>query len=95
MITIKRLILFTLFIITLLILIGCNNNNEEIPEELKCTTNDECVPSSCCHSTSCINEEFKQECDGIRCTMECAPNSMDCGQGSCACQNNKCEAVIN
>ncbi|TKJ17708.1 hypothetical protein CEE44_04210 [Candidatus Woesearchaeota archaeon B3_Woes] len=82
-----------LFIITLLVLIGCDN--QEIPQELRCTTNAECVPSSCCHSTSCINEKFKQDCNGIRCTMECAPGTMDCGQGSCACQNNKCEAVIN
>ena len=92
MITIKKPIII-LLITTLLILIGCNN--QEIPQELKCNSDSDCVPASCCHPSSCVNINFKPDCTGIRCTMECAPETMDCGQGSCVCKNNKCEAVIN
>ena len=89
---IKILIFAMLFLTMMMFLVGCKT--PDIPEELKCTTNEDCVANSCCHSSSCINQDYKPNCEGLDCTMECAPGTMDCGQGSCVCENNKCEAKI-
>jgi hypothetical protein len=80
-----------LLIVTLMILTAC----KEIPKEQFCETDQDCIPDACCHPTSCTNKEFKPICKEIACTMECSPNSLDCGQGSCICQNNKCRADFN
>jgi putative hemolysin len=61
----------------------------------ECNTDDDCVPSSCCHPTSCISKQNTPVCEGRICTMNCAPGTLDCGQGSCKCTNNKCGAVLN
>ncbi len=53
-----------------------------------------CVPSSCCHSTSCIPPGQAPDCSNIMCTQECVPGTLDCGQGSCAYVGGKCEAVL-
>ena len=66
-----------------ILLIGCT-------AEIECETDSDCVPSSCCHSTECTARANAPECDLLACTDECAPNTLDCGQGSCICQNNKC-----
>lgn len=60
-----------------------------------CDSNNDCVPASCCHPKSCVVKSSAPKCGRIFCTQECAPNSMDCGQGSCACQENKCVTVFN
>ena len=52
----------------------------------------ECVPSSCCHATSCVEKSQAQDCRGIACTQECKPGTLDCGQGECKAVNGKCEA---
>ena len=67
---------------------------EDISEELRCGSDADCVPASCCHSDSCVNIDFNPDCGDIYCTMECVPGTMDCGQGSCVCENNKCFAKI-
>ena len=87
-------ILFVLLLSTL-ILISCNNVVDEIPEEIKCETDADCVAAECCHPTSCINKNFKSDCKEIACTMSCEPGTLDCGQGSCLCVDNKCSAKIN
>jgi hypothetical protein len=28
------------------------------------------------------------------CTAECAPNTLDCGQGSCLCEKGICKATL-
>ena len=58
---------------------------------LYCKMDEDCVPAQCCHPTSCINKDYKPDCSGIVCTMECAPNTMDCGQGKCVCVDNTCQ----
>jgi len=83
-------ILIFLFVISLLVLTSC----KEVPEELKCTIDEECVASTCCHPDSCVNEDSKPECEGRVCSMNCEPGTMDCGQGKCVCENNKCAAII-
>jgi hypothetical protein len=59
-----------------------------------CKTNENCVPTSCCHPTDCINVDNRPDCKGIMCTEECKPGTMDCGQGHCNCVNNECKAII-
>ncbi len=59
-----------------------------------CNSDSDCVPAECCHPTSCAAKNQKQDCGRVFCTMNCEPGTLDCGQGSCVCINNKCEAVI-
>lgn len=63
-------------------------------DDQSCTQDLDCVPATCCHPSSCINKENAPDCENIVCTMECVPDTLDCGQGSCACINNKCEVII-
>ena len=63
-------------------------------EGAECRTNDECVPAGCCHPSTCAPASEKPDCTGIYCTAECAPGTLDCGQGSCQCIDRKCEAVL-
>src|SRR3989338_9600567 len=68
------------------------------PTELtpdSCQIDAECVPAACCHPGAWVNINNKPNCEGIFCSMECAPETMDCGQGSCRCMNNKCTAIIS
>ena len=58
-----------------------------------CLQDSDCVPEQCCHATSCINKANKFACN-LFCTQECKPNTLDCGQGSCKCINNKCAASL-
>jgi LAS superfamily LD-carboxypeptidase LdcB len=60
----------------------------------ECISDSDCVPSSCCHSDNCVPKDKSPACKGIFCTQECVPATLDCQQGSCKCQNNKCIAVI-
>jgi len=55
----------------------------------ECDINHDCVPSACCHASSCVPKFSAQKCDGVFCTQQCVPGTLDCG-GSCACENNKC-----
>jgi putative hemolysin len=59
-----------------------------------CNTDSDCVPSTCCHPTSCVIKESAPICNAVACTMDCKPGTLDCGQGSCSCVNNKCAALM-
>jgi len=61
--------------------------------EVLCTQDSDCVPEQCCHPTSCINKNFKPVCEEF-CSMVCAPGTMDCGAGHCACMDNTCHVVV-
>jgi hypothetical protein len=61
----------------------------------ECTTDDDCVPSTCCHADSCVPKGEAPSCDDTFCTAVCEPGTLDCNQGSCKCINNKCGAVFN
>ena len=63
----------------------------DISDPLFCNSDSDCVPAQDCHPTSCIGLGSKTVSDGVFCTTECAPDTMDCGQGSCACVSNRCE----
>jgi hypothetical protein len=60
-----------------------------------CTSDSDCVPKTCCHAKECVSQAKAPECKDIFCSQECAPGTMDCGQGKCICQKNKCAVRIN
>jgi putative hemolysin len=59
-----------------------------------CLTDSDCIPDACCHPKGCTAKENVKVCN-LLCTQECEPGTLDCGQGSCRCENNKCTAVFN
>jgi hypothetical protein len=73
----------------------CNCYCINYKENTECSTDTDCVPATCCHPDSCVPVGQKPLCKGIVCTAECVPETMDCGQGYCACTEGACTAVIN
>ncbi|MCY1055846.1 hypothetical protein [Nannocystis sp. SCPEA4] len=61
--------------------------------EGECAVDADCVPASCCHPASCVPAAQKPDCTDVMCTMQCAPNTMDCG-GRCACEAGSCKAIL-
>lgn len=60
----------------------------------QCTIDSDCVPEECCHPKNCVHKSNLPDCSGIVCTAVCEPGTLDCGQGECKCQENKCGAVV-
>jgi len=60
----------------------------------ECNVDSDCVPSSCCHPGSCVPLNQSPSCGreggAVFCTMNCEPNTLDCGQGNCVCIEHKC-----
>ncbi|MBU2523457.1 MAG: preprotein translocase subunit SecG [Nanoarchaeota archaeon] len=56
----------------------------------ECKIDADCVKASCCHPTSCVAKESAPNCDNNLCSQECVPNTLDCGQGSCVCNQGTC-----
>ena len=75
--------------------LGCKPKIErETSTSKECVTDADCVPATCCHPSNCVSINNKPNCEGIFCTQECAPNTLDCGQGSCQCIDGKCKAFF-
>ena len=72
-----------------LFLIGCSQH-----EVFECQTDTDCVPAECCHPTTCVPKDEAPSCEGMYCTTVCQPGSLDCGQGSCACDKGLCTTII-
>lgn len=93
------LFIIALGIFALIFLIAPKNNagdkdiNDAGSDDF-CASDLECVPASCCHAISCVSIKSKPNCIGVFCTAVCEPGTLDCGQGSCNCVNNKCKAVF-
>jgi hypothetical protein len=58
-----------------------------------CTTDADCVPADCCHAAACVARENAPSCGDAVCTMECRPDTMDCG-GGCLCHEGRCAARL-
>ena len=56
----------------------------------ECVSDADCVPSECCHPTACTARARRPNCAAVSCTMMCAPDSLDCNQGSCVCVGGRC-----
>ena len=78
-----------LAIFLLVFLVACS-----IPTEKVCSVDSDCIAAQCCHATSAVNKENAPDCSGILCTMNCAPDTLDCGQGEIKCVEGSCEAVF-
>ncbi|MFO0650871.1 MAG: hypothetical protein U0326_31895 [Polyangiales bacterium] len=59
----------------------------------ECATDADCVAATCCHATACVPSARAPVCGGMACTADCAPNSLDCNQGSCACVSGHCGII--
>ncbi len=66
----------------------------ETDERFSCASDSDCVPARCCHADSAVSKNFAPDCKGTFCTMNCAPNTLDCGQGAIKCIKNKCEVIL-
>lgn len=56
-----------------------------------CETDADCVPSGCCHATSCVAASEAPDCSDVACTLECEEGTLDCG-GRCLCLQGRCAA---
>ena len=62
---------------------------------LECSADADCVAATCCHASEAVPLSEAPECSGIFCTTECAPGTLDCGQGEIKCLKGKCEVVLS
>ncbi len=67
---------------------------QQATENMQCATDADCVPAACCHPKDAVNKAFAPNCEGIACTLECAPETLDCGQGEVKCVDNECKAML-
>ncbi len=74
-------------------MVGCAKTIP-IPENKSCSADTDCVPASCCHPNDAVNKDFMPDCSSTMCTMECVPNTLDCGQGEVKCVEKECKAVM-
>ena len=88
----KKITLLLGFLIIFTFLVSCTSN---VPSEKQCTSDSDCVPDSCCHAKSAVNKEHSPKCNGIMCTMDCQPETLDCSQGEVKCIENSCSVVFN
>lgn len=86
-------------LILCIFLFGCSSNNATpiVPDEpvsaLSCTADSDCVPASCCHSTSCVPRNQAPDCTDVMCTLDCKEGTTDCG-GGCYCDEGKCSTIL-
>lgn len=59
--------------------------------ENECVSDSDCAKASCCHAKECTSKSDAPDCSGVACTLECMPETMDCG-GVCRCVSGKCKA---
>ena len=61
-------------------------------EEKECQVDSDCIPSGCCHPSSCVSADFTPDCSEVLCSQVCS-GPLDCGEGFCGCIDNKCGVV--
>lgn len=74
----------------LLLLTACS-----VPDNQVCGSDNDCVPDTCCHAKSVVNIAHAPDCSKVLCTMNCEPDTLDCGQGTARCSNGQCQVVWN
>jgi putative hemolysin len=97
-IMVKRSVKWVILLVILVIIVvisfsAFRNNNGNSKGIIACSSESDCVPDSCCHAKGCIAKESAPNCNGMLCSAECAPGTVDCGQASCKCVNSKCEII--
>jgi hypothetical protein len=84
-------LLWLLYVIVLMLLIFI----KETTAAAECSADDDCVPLTCCHATSCVPARLaEQNCSDTMCDGHCRPFTLDCG-GSCRCNSRgKCSSFL-
>jgi hypothetical protein len=72
---------------------GPQPHDENVPGVGFCNTAADCGPSECCHAKTCNAAGQRPRCDGIGCSQNVAPNTLDMGE--CTCVNHRCGAMIH
>jgi len=92
----KILRMTSIALVALVLLGGCNcmKSSGAPSATAQCITDSDCVPATCCHATACVAKSDRPDCDGAFCTMNCEPETIDCG-GGCVCQSGTCAAKLN
>ncbi len=67
---------------------------ELVLSEDACETDEDCVPSGCCHAASCVAADDAPSCEDTMCTQECRYGTLDCG-GGCLCHEGRCAARLS
>ncbi len=70
-----------------------NESDVRIDDHMKCTSDQECVPATCCHATEVVNKNFSPNCSGRMCTMSCE-TILDCGRGKPVCNDGFCDIDV-
>ena len=78
--------------IVALLLVSCS---PAIPSQKSCSSDADCMKATCCHAKDAVNSKYAPDCSGQICTMDCEPDTLDCGQGSIQCLEQQCTAVIS
>jgi len=84
-------ILIIAVIVGLVAVAALDSMNSAVPQNLACTTDSDCIGSTCCHPTSCTNSAYRGPCNML-CTDICE-GPIDCGAGHCGCVDGKCSVI--
>ena len=74
----------------LLLLIACQ---AEIDGSVYCETAMDCSAATCCHASEAVNNAYAPNCEGDMCSLNCEPNTLDCGQMKIDCIENRCSVI--
>jgi len=88
-------LMIVLLILLLTIVFYLKVNGDFGDKNFECVVDNDCVPSSCSHSVSCVPINHAPNCSGVYSTQVCQPNTLDCGQGSCLCKKGKCGTSLD
>jgi len=69
--------------------LGCTSFERNL-----CEKDSDCIASKCCHSTGCTIKDKAPDCSDVACTLECKPETLDCGQAECKCIGGTCQTVL-
>jgi hypothetical protein len=69
------------------------NVSDPLPDGAECARDEDCAPTACCHAVACAPVAQRPACEGVMCSMDCRPGTIDCG-GGCLCQAGRCGARL-
>jgi hypothetical protein len=67
-----------------------SSTTDEKEADGQCVSDADCVRGECCHPRTCVLASQAPDCKETVCTMDCVPQTMDCGARVCQCQNGQC-----
>lgn len=73
----------------LVLITSCNY----VSPEKVCTEDSDCTAAQCCHATDVVNNDNAPDCNGVLCTANCEPDTLDCGQAKAKCVESACALI--